>query len=95
MSVINNGKKSSVDEEALAWGVAFNVNDNLSVSYGERDVDYLKPGAAHVKENGSGYAVAYTMGSMKIAGNINKVDNNQGSKGTTDKNTEIAVSFAF
>ena len=27
-------------ETYMAWGVAFNVNENLSLSYGERDVEF-------------------------------------------------------
>jgi len=59
------------DEHTKAWGLAFNVNENLSISYGERDVDHLKAGATDVEESGEGIAIAYTMGSMKIAGNRN------------------------
>jgi len=35
------------------------------------------------------------MGSMKIAGNRNETANNDGTAGTGDEMTEIAVSFAF
>jgi outer membrane protein OmpU len=97
LSNIDNGSISGVDQYAEAFGVAFNVNDNLSVSYGERDVEYKNNGAAHVTEKGSGMAIAYTMGSIKIAGNRNEVTDNQGTTGVggTDSMTEIAVSFAF
>ena len=96
MSYINNGSIAGVDEELTAWGLAFNVNENLSVSYGERTVDYLNLGGAlDVEEKGEGIAVAYTMGSMKIAGNRNESSNNDNVTGANDMNTEIAVSFAF
>jgi outer membrane protein OmpU len=91
----DNGRVSGVNQEAHAWGIAYNINDDLSVSYGERDIEYEKNSAAHVTEKGSGIAAAYTMGSIKIAGNMNRAKNNQGTKGSTDKMTEIAVSFAF
>jgi hypothetical protein len=35
------------------------------------------------------------MGSMKIAGNRNEVSDNDGTAGSNDEMTEIAVSFAF
>ena len=89
------GKVGGVNETTEAWGIAFNVNENLSVSYGERDVEFSNAGSAHVTENGDGIAVAYTMGSMKIAGNQNSVSNNNNSSGSNDEMTEIAVSFAF
>ena len=46
-------------------------------------------------EKGEGIAVAYTMGSMKIAGNRNEVRDNNGTTGSNDEMTEIALSFAF
>jgi outer membrane protein OmpU len=96
LSEIDNGQAAGTDEETQAWGVAININDNLSVSYGEREVEYIKANnVANVTEKGTGIAIAYTMGSIKIAGNINDVDNNDGTAGSADEMTEIAVSFAF
>ena len=93
---IQKGGSAPRTETTEAWGIAFNVNENLSVSYGERDVEYSNTGAtAHVTETNEGIAVAYTMGSMKIAGNQNEASNNNNSAGTNDSMTEIAVSFAF
>ena len=95
VSSINKGSAAAVSQEVAAWGIAFNVNENLSISYGERDVEFDNPTTADVEENGEGIAIAYTMGSMKIAGNRNEVSNNDNSAGSTDQMTEIAVSFAF
>jgi len=94
ISRIEEGTVSGTDENTNAWGIAWNVNDNLSVSYGERELDYDKPGT-DVTEDGAGIAVAYTMGSIKIAGNHNEVTNNAGTTGSNDTMTEIAVSFSF
>ena len=93
ISQINDGNPGTSDESVKAWGLALNVNDNLSLSYGERDVTF--EGSADVTENGEGIAVAYTMGSIKVAGNMNEVTNNDGTAASNDKMTEIAVSFAF
>jgi outer membrane protein OmpU len=94
-SSIKKGSKTASDETTEAFGIAFNVNENLSVSYGERDVEFGKVDAANVTENGEGIAVAYTMGSIKIAGNMNEVSNNDGTANSNDSMTEIALSFAF
>ena len=94
ISRIEEGKQSGTDENTDAWGIAWNVNDNLSVSYGERTLTYDKPGT-DVDEEGEGIAISYTMGSMKIAGNRNEVSNNDGTANASDEMTEIAVSFAF
>ena len=92
-SYINSNVGGTDDVSVMAWGLAFNVNENLSVSYGERDVVF--EGGTDVTEKGDGIAVAYTMGSMKIAGNMNDVSDNDGTAGSNDSMTEIAVSFAF
>jgi len=94
-SQIDIGTCGGTNKQTEAWGIAFNVNDDLSVSYGEREVVFEKASAAHVTENGEGIAVAYTMGSMKIAGNMNEVTDNDGTAGSNDEMTEIALSFAF
>ena len=36
ISRIEEGTVSGTDQNTDAWGIAWNVNDNLSVSYGER-----------------------------------------------------------
>jgi len=95
LSAIQRGKNNAAGENTDAWGVAFNINENLSVSYGERDVEYDKASATNVTEKGEGIAIAYTMGSMKIAGNRNEVSDNGGTAGSDDSMTEIALSFAF
>jgi len=95
MSYIHNNITATDDQETAAWGLAFNVNENLSISYGERDVVFKGAIGGDVTEKGDGIAVAYTMGSMKIAGNMNDVDDNNGVSGSSDSMTEIAVSFAF
>jgi len=96
MSYIEANVNGTDDQEVNAWGLAFNVNENLSLSYGERDVVNKGAGAsADVTEKFDGIAVAYTMGSMKIAGNMNDVSDSAGVAGTNDSMTEIAVSFAF
>jgi hypothetical protein len=94
MSYINSNLHGTDDQDVAAWGLAFNVNENLSVSYGERDVVYTD-NAGDVTEKFDGIAVAYTMGSIKIAGNMNEVSDSAGVAGTNDSMTEIAVSFAF
>jgi len=94
-SRIDNGTLAASDQATRAFGIAFNVNDSLSVSYGEREVEFSGTTSATVEEEGEGIAVAYTMGSIKIAGNMNEVTHNDGTLNAKDEMTEIAVSFAF
>ena len=86
---------TAADQEAKRWGIAFNINENLSVSYGEAETEFQNAGATNVTEDVEGVAIAYTMGSVKIAGNRNEGSNMGGTTGSNDEMTEIAVSFAF
>ena len=94
-STEDTGGNGGTSEYSSRWGVAFNINENLSVSYGEAETEFANPGAAHVTEDLEGIAIAYTMGSMKIAGNMNDGSNMAGTAGSNDSMTEIALSFAF
>ena len=92
---IDRGGAGGTTEYAKAFGIAANLSDNLSISYGEREVEYAKASAAHVTQDNSGIALAYTMGSAKVTVQQNESDNNGGTAGTNDENTEIALSLAF
>ena len=76
----------------IYWAKIFAV----SVSYGETEVTTkaIGAGSSHTTD-GDAIAISYTMGSMKIAGNMNEVSDNDGVAGSNDSMTEIAVSFAF
>jgi len=86
-----------------AYGIAFNVNDNLSVSYNDHEIEYKKTAAtnsaqttqANVTQSSTGIAIAYTMGGAKLAMQNNEMDNVSGATGTNDKITEISLSLAF
>ena len=91
------GGAGGTNQYSKRWGVAFNVNENLAISYGEAETEYAKPSDVHVTEDIDGIAVSYTMGSMKITGNRNEGTGIAGTAGVggQDSMTEIAVSFAF
>ena len=92
---ISRGGTGKTTEAASAFGIAANLSDNLSISYGEREVEYAKAGAGHVTQDNSGIALAYTMGSAKVTVQQNEADNNGGTTGTNDEQTQIALSLSF
>jgi outer membrane protein OmpU len=80
-----------------AWGIAFNVSDDLSLSYGEHESERARSGDTNVTLEASSFQLAYSMGgaSIKIAetdfDNSSYVSTTAGDKdGTT-----IAVTLAF
>jgi outer membrane protein OmpU len=92
-SDVEDNTETNVDERADGWGVAINLMDGLSVSYGEREIDF--DNAGNVTEDQEGFAIAYTMGSATVSFQNNETSNNGGTVGTNDENTEINLSLAF
>ena len=73
------------------YSVAFNVNENLSISYGEIEVEVEGQAFDHEM---SGVQLAYTMGSMSLRVQQNTGDNMVAS-GDEFKRTELELNFAF
>ena len=87
--------------ESELMSIAFNVNENLSISYGELTETYNAQDNAttaipNVDMESDSIQFAYTMGSMSIKGYQTQTDN-PGWDSNADSNTEteIAVNFAF
>jgi len=84
-----------------AFGVAFNVNDDLSISYGERysqNGDHNPNDTESVHMEITSLQVAYTMGGASIRVADLDVDNADYQAGTTDYDKEatvVSVSLAF
>ena len=81
--------------------IAFNVNENLSISWGELEETYdaqdnASTAVADVAMESTSIQFAYTMGSMSIKGYQTDTDNpGWDSDAKSDEVTELAVNFAF
>jgi outer membrane protein OmpU len=86
-----------------AYGIAFNVNENLSISYNEHENEFKKTataatgsvGQADVTQKSTGIAAAYTMGSAALRIQNNDVDNVGGVTGTNEEITEVSLFLSF
>ena len=85
---------NGADEDAVAVGVSFAVNDDLTVSYGRQKVDITGQGQ---EETNSGLGVSYTMGSMSVAAYAGKTENSGGSAAASadeeGKGLTLSISF--
>ncbi len=92
---LTGGAAGATEQTADLFSIAFNVNENLAISYGEKNTDFESSGSATVQEEVDGVGISYTMGSMKIAGNRNEGKKLGGTATAEDVDTEIKLSFAF
>ena len=80
------------DLETDMYGIAFAVNDNLSISYGSQETE--RDGSA-TDQDVSGYSIGYSMGGITVKAHANKGEGIANTAANESKHTEIAVSFAF
>ena len=83
--------------ENSAFGVSFNVSDNLSLSYGNHKSQNALNSGASVELEAESLQMAYTMGGMSVKIAESSVDNGSYTSGTSkDRDgTTVALSLAF
>ena len=84
--------------ESEQMSIAFNVNDDLSIGYGERTETYDAQSAtvADVDMESKKIEFAYTMGSMALKGYQIDTDNpGWDSDASSDEVTELSLTFSF
>jgi outer membrane protein OmpU len=82
--------------EVTIMGIAFNVNDNLSISYTDYENKYLKSrSSADVTQDMDGINLAYTMGGATLRVTDTSVDNAGGTANKGEDRTEVSLLMAF
>ena len=88
----NDDSDASVkDLETTLASIAFNINENMAISYGIMDTDN---GSATDQEH-EGISASYTMGALSLKAYKNEVDNSGHTSGATSEKTEISLAVAF
>jgi outer membrane protein OmpU len=95
MTEQQSGVTDSAGYEGTMYGIAYNVNENLSVSYNVADMEKQNVGAANVTEESTGFSAAYTMGSASFRLSRNDANDVGGVTGVDAENTELSLSLAF
>ncbi len=79
-----------------AFGIAFAVNENLSVSYNNHEVTYDRTaGNTDMTSDKDGIAIAYSMGGASVKIQNNQSDGNATSNTYSEDRTEVNLSLAF
>tara|TARA_A100000164_G_scaffold344972_1_gene344435 strand:- start:563 stop:1576 length:1014 start_codon:yes stop_codon:yes gene_type:complete len=92
----SGGTKGSDMHEMEAMGIAFAVNENLSISYNNHEVTYAKTaGNVDQSSDKDGIAIAYSMGGASIKIQNNETDGSSTSNTLVEDRTEVNLSLAF
>ena len=80
------------DYESTGFGISYQVNDDLAVSYGMNTSEVT---GTSPDQEASAVSVSYTMGSLSIGASMHQVDNINNS-GTNDREAyNVSLGFAF
>ena len=83
------------DKEIDAMSIAFNVNDNLSISVGTQDTKYDRNATADTTETVDGLSAAYTMGATTVRAHFAESSSDGGSVGAAAEYMEISLMLSF
>jgi outer membrane protein OmpU len=95
VSEIQSGTADANGQNVTAYGIAFNVNENMSISYSVNENEADNPSGTNVTEESTGIMAAYTMGSASIRVAFNEADGVNAVAADTVEATEISLALAF
>ena len=83
---------TGVDEDFTAYGISYQVNDDVAVSYGASSLDY---GDSQEDQESSAVSVSFTAGGVAMSASHQTTDNVAGAAAADNSSYEINFSFAF
>jgi len=95
VSEIQSGTANTNGQNVTAYGIAFNVNENMSISYSVNENEADVPSGTNVTEESTGIMAAYTMGSASLRVAFNEADGVNAVAADTVESTEISLALAF
>ena len=96
MAESEDGTAGAASHSITAWSVAFNVNENFAISYGEQENEQNATSTAvGITEDVTGLSAAYTMGAASVRFNHSESSNDNFVTGTDDETTEISLALSF
>ena len=81
------------DQESIAYGITYAVNDDLSIGYSYHELETETAGDGDQKSTGVSFS--YTQGGITLGGAMNEVDNMGGTGSNDFEGYEFGLSFAF
>ena len=86
---------TGTDKNIDAMSIAFNVNDQLSISVGTQDTEYDRNATADTTETVDGLSASYTMGATSIRAHFAESSNDGGTATKKAEYMEISLLLSF
>ena len=88
-----NDMETGTDYESTGIGVSYQVNDDLTISYGNHEIEAV--GAGTPDQEAASLGFSYTMGSLSIGGGIHDGDNIANSSTNSREIYSLGLAFNF
>ncbi len=90
-----DGSNGSNGLNVEAYAIAFNVNDEMSVSLATQDTEYDVPSGTNITESVDAINASYTVGAASVRATFSESTNDGGVTGTTDEHMELSLVLSF
>ncbi len=90
-----DGSDGSNGLNVEAYAVAFNLNDEMSVSLATQDTEYDVPSGTNVTESVDAVNASYTMGAASVRATFSESSNDGGTTGENDEHVELSLVLSF
>jgi len=95
-SSVDSGTAGAATKDVEAYSIAFNVNDNMSISLATQDVEFDKTaGGTNVTETIDAINASYTMGAASVRATMSEASDDAGVAGSDDEHMEISLVLSF
>jgi outer membrane protein OmpU len=91
----HDGTAGSNGTNVDAYAVAFNVSDEMKVSFATQDREFDVPSGTNVTETTDAVNAAYTVGAATVRATFSEATNLSGTTGENDEHMEISLVLAF
>ena len=95
ISEIQSGAASASGKNVEAYAIAFNVNDNMSVSLATQDIEFDVPSGTNTTETIDAINASYTMGAASVRATMSEATDDAGVAGSDDEHMEISLVLSF
>ena len=90
-----DGSAGSAGMNVERYSIAFNVNDNMSVSLAAQDAEYDNPSSTNTTESVTALNASYTSGAASVRATMSESDDTDGVAGSKDEHMELSLVLSF
>ena len=88
-----NDSEAGTDYESTGIGISYQVNDDLTVSYGAHEIEAV--GSGNPDQETAAFGISYTMGSLSIGAAVHDGDNITNSADDTNQREKYSLGLTF